>query len=86
MSENAVTPELENWMVSCPRCGVEFDLREASWCKHQPLPTKLCPNGHCICGKLKEDVWREATPEEHRHGFLFMLREAFGGKEEAKET
>jgi hypothetical protein len=71
------------WLVTC-RCGVTFDLRTAPWCHHQPIPTKLCPNGHCICHKLKEEgIWRPATTTEQQAGFGFMLREEFGGVKEA---
>jgi hypothetical protein len=71
----------QQWIVTC-RCGITFDLRTAPWCHHQPITTKLCPRGHCICHKLKDNVWRPATPTEQALGFGFMLREQFGGKKE----
>jgi len=70
---------MSSYIVKC-RCGIEFDLTKAPWCNHDPIHTKLCPNGHCICHLLDDkERWREATEEEKRHGFEVMLKEEFGG-------
>jgi len=75
-----------NWLVMC-RCGVEFDLRTAPWCNHQPIYTKLCPNGHCICHLLNDsEKWRVATEEEKKYGFGFMLKEEYGGIQSSGES
>jgi hypothetical protein len=68
--------------VTC-RCGTEFDLAKAPWCNHEGTKTKMCPNGHCICHKLKnKKQWRPATGNEKKQGFGMMLREEYGGVRE----
>lgn len=71
----------KSWRVKCAHCGVEFDLRTAAWCDHQPLKSKLCPKGHCICHMMgNHEAFRPATQDEYLHGFLFMLRKEYGGR------
>jgi hypothetical protein len=71
------------YFVKCGECDETFDLRFAPWCDHQPLHTKLCPNGHCICHLLPQaDKWRVATELEQKYGFKTMLKEEFGGAKE----
>lgn len=76
----------EGWIVRCPKCGTLFRLDQAPWCSHGLHKSKLCPNGHCICdafvGSIDTKKFRQATPEEQREGFAFMLREELGGKKE----
>jgi len=69
----------EGMEVTC-RCGATFNLAEAPWCNCDGVKTKLCPNGHCICHKLKDkELWRPATPAEQNYGFGSMLKEKHGG-------
>jgi len=72
---------IENkWMVRCTTCGKEFNLKTASWCEHEPTKTKLCPSGHCICHIVHQySKFREATEEEKKYGFDFMLKQEYGG-------
>lgn len=73
--------EKDSMYVTC-RCGIEFDLAKAPWCKcHTHFYTKQCPKGHCICHKLDKDPkqWRTATKEEKKLGFEIMLKEEHGG-------
>jgi len=65
-------------IVKCVTCEIEFDLLKAKLCDHNPIKTMMCPNGHCICN-LPIGNFRPSTKEEQKFGFVFMLKQEFGG-------
>lgn len=75
---------VEQKLVKCGTCGVEFDLLHAKPCQHNKdgLGTMECPHcGGCIC-HLPLTKFRWASKSEQKFKFVFVLKSAFPVLEE----